>query len=160
MNIDWSTWQPTQRSVLVFIIQNKQILLIKKKRGLGAGKINGPGGKVEPDEIPWQAAIREVREETGLKPIGLEAMGELSFQFTDGLGMYCLVFVANSFRGIMQESEEATPFWAPIDQIPFAEMWADDILWLPHLLRGEKFRGFFTLEEDRLLTSRVDLVKV
>ena len=158
MNVDWSSWKPTQRSVLVFIICNGHILLIRKKRGLGAGKINGPGGKVEPEEIPWQAAVREVREETGLKPVGLEAMGELSFQFTDGLGMYCLVFVAHSFRGILQETDEALPFWVPIDQIPFQEMWADDILWMPHLLKSEKFRGFFTLENDRLLSSRVDLI--
>src|SRR5690348_10779969 len=37
--IDWATWQPTERANLCFVIRGGQILLIRKKRGLGAGKI-------------------------------------------------------------------------------------------------------------------------
>ena len=39
-----------------------QVLLIRKKRGLGAGKINGPGGKLDPGETFAQTAVREVQE--------------------------------------------------------------------------------------------------
>jgi 8-oxo-dGTP diphosphatase len=160
MNVDWSTWHPTLRTVLVFIVNNGNILLIRKKRGLGAGKINGPGGKVEPNEIPWQAAIREVREEIGVTPVGLEAMGELSFQFADGLAMYCVVFRAANYRGLLQETEEATPVWVPLHKIPFEEMWADDAHWFPYLLQGERFRGFFTLDVDKLLSAKVEAIPV
>jgi len=158
MNVDWATWKPTQKTVLVFVIHQGQILLIRKKRGLGAGKINGPGGKVEKNEVPWQAAIRELREEIGIVPVGIEVMGELFFQFTDGLAMYCMVFKATGFRGILKETEEATPIWVPLDKIPFDEMWADDTHWFPHLLKGEKFQGHFTLAEDKLLTARVEVI--
>jgi 8-oxo-dGTP pyrophosphatase MutT (NUDIX family) len=34
-----------------------------KKRGFGAGKFNGFGGKVEPQESILEGAIREFREE-------------------------------------------------------------------------------------------------
>ena len=39
-------------------MQNGKILLGKKKRGLGEGKFNGFGGKLEPGEDAFQAAIR------------------------------------------------------------------------------------------------------
>ncbi len=50
MNVDWTTWEPKERATLLFVIKEGQILLIRKKRGLGAGKINGPGGRLEPGE--------------------------------------------------------------------------------------------------------------
>jgi hypothetical protein len=46
--IDWATWQPSQRATLLFILREEKILLIHKLRGFGAGKINGPGGKIDP----------------------------------------------------------------------------------------------------------------
>ena len=63
LNTDWSTWQPTLRATLLFIVRDGEILLIRKKRGLGAGKINGPGGKIDPGETARQCAVREVEEE-------------------------------------------------------------------------------------------------
>ena len=50
-DIDWSQWHPTVRCTLLFVLRDGQVLLIRKKRGLGAGKINGPGGKLDPGEI-------------------------------------------------------------------------------------------------------------
>ena len=41
----------------MFIIDEakREVLLIRKKRGLGAGKINGPGGKIDPGEkFDWR----------------------------------------------------------------------------------------------------------
>ena len=63
--IDWSRWQPTELATLCFVIRDGQILLIHKKRGLGAGKINGPGGRIESGETAEQGAIRETQEEVG-----------------------------------------------------------------------------------------------
>ena len=46
-DIDWDTWQARDRATLLFVIRDGQVLLIHKKRGLGKGKVNGPGGRVE-----------------------------------------------------------------------------------------------------------------
>ena len=46
-DIDWSNWNPKIKATLMFIIKNNDVLLIHKKTGLGKGKINGPGGKIE-----------------------------------------------------------------------------------------------------------------
>ena len=40
--------------------------------GLGAGKINAPGGKLEAGETALAAAIRETQEEIGVTPLALE----------------------------------------------------------------------------------------
>ncbi len=49
---DWNNWEPGLRATLMFIVDEarEEVLLIRKKRGLGAGKINGPGGKIDPGE--------------------------------------------------------------------------------------------------------------
>ena len=66
--IEWSTWTPTDYATLTFILREGQVLLIRKKRGLGAGKINGPGGKLEKNESLAECAVREVQEEVGECP--------------------------------------------------------------------------------------------
>ena len=43
------------------------VLLIEKRRGLGEGWYNGPGGKCEAGETPRECAARETREEVGLE---------------------------------------------------------------------------------------------
>jgi len=61
-DIDWSSWRAVDRATLTFVTEGSRLLLIRKKRGLGAGKINGPGGRLEQGETPLACAIREVEE--------------------------------------------------------------------------------------------------
>ncbi len=42
-DVDWESWEPEQVATLLFVVKDTEVLLIHKKRGLGAGKINGPG---------------------------------------------------------------------------------------------------------------------
>lgn len=152
---DWSCWQPTERAVLCFIVQQGRILLIEKKRGLGAGKVNGPGGRIEAGETRLQAALRETEEEVGVVPLEVRESGVLSFQFTDGYALHCTVFRAEGYSGEFRETEEAKPFWSDLDSIPFDRMWADDIYWMEHLLAGRFFEGFFAFDQDRMLSQEV-----
>ena len=65
--VDWSRWEPTERAVLCFVRDGDRLLLIHKKTGLGAGKVNAPGGRIDPGEAAEEAAVREVREEVGVE---------------------------------------------------------------------------------------------
>jgi len=149
-------WVPQQRATLLFVIRGGQILLIRKKRGLGAGKINGPGGRIDPGETPLETAIREVQEELCVTPTGVRDCGELRFQFLDGLSLHGYVFTATDCDGDPRETEEATPLWTPIDAIPYDEMWADDRLWVPLMLAGTRFDGRFLFDGDRMLGFEVE----
>jgi 8-oxo-dGTP diphosphatase len=153
--IDWSSWRFTDHAVLCFIRMGGQLLLIRKKRGLGAGKINAPGGRLEPGETPMEAAIRETSEEVGLVPQDPKQQGELSFVFVDGYSLYCSVFFAGSYRGDLIETDEASPFWCAESGIPYHEMWEDDALWLPQALRGSYVQGVFIFDGDRMVSRRI-----
>jgi len=150
-DIDWTAWRPTDIATLVFIISGGRVLLIRKKRGLGAGKINAPGGRLDDGESPEACAAREVYEELRTRVVGLAAAGTLRFQFVDGYGIHVHVFRASGCEGTPTETDEAVPVWAPVDAIPFDEMWADDRLWVPHLLAGRSFDGRFVFDGDTML---------
>jgi 8-oxo-dGTP diphosphatase len=137
------------------LIQDGKILLIRKKRGLGAGKINGPGGRIEPGEEPHECAVRETSEEVGLTPLNVQNRGELHFQFADGYSLHCAVFVAHEFTGELIETDEALPIWTPLDSIPYDEMWADDIHWLPGVIAGGTFRGYFHFDGEKMLSKHL-----
>lgn len=133
-------------------IVDGELLLIRKQRGLGEGKVVGPGGKVEEGETPREAARREVREELRVDPVGLAKCGEFEFHFRDDEpdddSMFVHVFTADGIDGEPSATAEAVPEWHPATDPPYDEMWVDDRVWIPHVLDGESFTGRFVLSDD------------
>ena len=156
MEIDWATWQPQERATLLFVIRDGEILLIRKKRGLGAGKINGPGGRLEPGETPAQAAVRETREELCIETQSPSLRGELHFQFVDGYSLLCSVFTTDRYEGTPTETDEAAPLWTPLEAIPYEDMWEDDARWLPGMIEGRTFQGYFVFDGDKMLSHTIN----
>jgi len=154
--INWSTWAPREKATLGFIRQGGRVLLIRKKRGLGAGKINGFGGKLEAEELPLAAMQREAEEELRIQVVDPVPVGELNFQFTDGYSLSCTVFLITQFTGEPTATAEADPLWFSISNLPFDEMWADDRLWLRQALDGKRFRGFFAFSGDTMLSQFIE----
>ena len=158
VKIDWNTWQPGVRATLMFIVDEARdhVLLIRKKRGLGAGKINGPGGKMDPGETPAECAVRETQEELGVTALDPVDHGELWFQFVDGLALPVRVYRATRWEGEAVETPEAIPLWTPLDAIPFDEMWADDRHWLREVLvEKRRFVGRFVFDDDTMLSREI-----
>ena len=148
-------WQPDLTGTLLFVRQGDRVLLIRKKRGHGAGKINAPGGKLEPGETPLRCAIRETHEEVGISVRDAELRGRFSFLDLRAPQWFGYVFVAREFEGTPHETDEAVPLWYPLDALPFAQMWDDDRFWLPRILEGEKLEGEFLFDDGRLLAHRL-----
>lgn len=150
-DVDWESWTAKDPATLLFVVKDGRILLIHKKTGLGAGKINGPGGRFEEGESAVQCAVRELHEELRVSPIGTRYCGENRFQFVDGYSIHVFVFVADDIEGEPTETEEAAPRWTPLDDIPWAEMWEDDPLWLPLALEGKGFQARYLFDGDDML---------
>lgn len=149
--VDWSAWRARDEAVLCFIRRPGSLLLILKKRGLGAGLFNAPGGRIEPGETPEQAAVRETQEEVGVTPGALRDAGVLRFAFTDGYSIHCRVFTADAHTGTPVETDEAAPFWCRETEIPYGRMWADDRVWLPLLLSRRRFDASFIFDGELML---------
>lgn len=149
--INWSEWEAGIHATLMFIIRDGRILLIEKKRGLGAGKINGPGGKIDPGETSLEAIIRECQEELCITPHAPVKMGELWFVMSDCPDIRCDVYRSAAFDGTPTETDEAVPVWTAVDDIPYHRMWEDDRHWLPLLLDGTTFHGRFIFKQESML---------
>jgi hypothetical protein len=67
------------------------------------------------------------------------------------------IFFATEFEGDPVGGDEGKLRWFPVDEIPYGEMWEDDLHWLPLLLDCRDFDGAFYFNEDasRLLDFRL-----
>ncbi|MEN9405432.1 MAG: 7,8-dihydro-8-oxoguanine triphosphatase [Candidatus Parcubacteria bacterium] len=132
---------------LCLIQEDSKILLGLKKRGFGEGRWNGFGGKVEEGESIEEATIRETQEECGVHVADLIKVGIVDFLFQDGSKqMQVHFFRPGSYIGEPTETEEMKPQWFDVDEIPFSQMWPDDIYWFPLFLEGKKFKGRFLFD--------------
>lgn len=142
-------------ATLCFIIREgspSHVLLGKKKRGFGAGKFNGIGGKLAPDESPEDGIIREVHEEVGLilSKEALRPAGHITFQFPfrPEFDHFVHLFLTTEWDGEPCESAEMAPIWFAVNDIPFDQMWQDDAYWLPIVLNGKAILAEFEFGED------------
>lgn len=128
------------------------VLLGFKKRGFGAGKYTGFGGKIELDETPAEAAARELQEEACLSVDAnvLTPAGILSFFFPHrpSWSQQVHLFLMRSWTGNPAESDEMRPAWFGVDAIPYEQMWEDARHWLPCLLAGQAIQAKFTFAAD------------
>ncbi len=129
-----------------------------KKRGFGAGRWNGFGGKVADGESIEDAAHREFREEIGIDAGELQKCGTLVFHFSDKPEILEVsVFRVAGISGTPVETEEMRPQWFLESEIPYDEMWPDDRYWFPLFLAGKDFCGeFFFKDTECLLRYRVE----
>ncbi|MBR9679472.1 MAG: 8-oxo-dGTP diphosphatase [Candidatus Altiarchaeota archaeon] len=139
---------------LCYILKGRKLLMIDKKRGIGAGKLNVPGGKIDKGETPEQAVIREVKEEIGLDILNPEFRGIVEF-FQGNYLNVCYLFVCTEFTGEPTETEEAKPFWTNIDNIPYDRMWKPDKQWVPLILKGKTVLGRYEFQDQKLVSSQL-----
>jgi len=152
-------WVPDFIGTLMFVRRADEVLLIHKKTGHGAGRINAPGGKLERGEGVVAGACRETLEEVGLTVTQARVAAELRFVELNGPQWLGFALLANHYAGEEVETREARPFWCPIAEIPYTAMWADDVLWLPALLRSthtQPMVGNFLFDQGCLLEHRFD----
>ena len=146
---------------LCIVHQHSRVLLGMKKRGFGAGRWNGFGGKITSTETIEDATKREIQEEAGIKVENLDKVGIIDFEFKGNPEILQVhIFKSDNFSGELKESEEMKPQWFHVSEIPFREMWPDDIHWIPLLLNGKKFKGKFLFDKsDVILEQKLAEVK-
>jgi len=66
------------------LFREGRVLLVQRANGTYAGLWSAPGGKIETGETALAAALREVREETGLEAFDLRPLAEHEFDVPPG----------------------------------------------------------------------------
>lgn len=153
---------PTSLTATVCFIRRDGKLLLQR-RPVGrtwAGRLNGPGGKVDANEAPLSAVTREVWEETGLRittPIHHGTIG-LVFGVPATMYLHVNVYVCSNFSG-RTRGKEGCLRWYSEARLPFDAMWPDMRFWLPGVLAGGSIAGMCTYDAagDRLLDYALHL---
>ena len=139
------------------------VLLGYKKRGFGAGKYTGIGGKIEPGETVRVAAVREMQEETGvvMSPDDLVDAGHVTFYFParPEWNLTTRIFIGRRWQGEPTETEEIRPVWFEADHLPFDTMWDDATYWYPYVLANKRVKATFTFSTDckTVATSEIEM---
>jgi NADH pyrophosphatase NudC (nudix superfamily) len=149
-----------RNATLLFLVKKDgetitEICLPMKKRGFGKGRYNGVGGKVENETIE-DATRRETHEEIKVTVKEMQKVGEFAFTFPHkaDFNQVVHVYLSDSWEGNPTESEEMKPFWFSTTNIPYSQMWPDDILWLPGVLKGKYATGSFTFGEGDIILEQ------
>jgi hypothetical protein len=66
-------------------------------------------------------------------------------------------FVAHEWEGEPTETDEMAPKWFKLSKIPYKDMWADDIYWLPEVLAGKFVNATFHFDEnDQVIRHKIN----
>ena len=144
--------KPIRKAVRCFLINNNKVVVIKYKSGnKKEGYYDIPGGKIEEGENPEEAAIREMKEETGLIVTNLKLKGKMKIEYPKKI-FELLIFIAYEFEGRVQEFEENTSEWIEINELLNKEKKLSNIM----LLEKEYINGLIGDKCSFIMNIEVD----
>ena len=114
----------------------ESVLLLRRRKPPNEGLYNAPGGKIEAHEDPYEACLRELHEETGLRPRDLRLRAILTvITRTTGAQWLLFVFVADRPPGAADPiaTDEGELRWIPISEITGLPVPSDIPLIVPYL---------------------------
>ncbi len=130
----------THLRTLCFIRDGDRLLLLRRNKPPNRGLYNAPGGKLEPHEDPYEACLREVHEETGLRLPAARLRALLTvITRTTGERWLLFVFAAEKPPGTPDAAatDEGALRWVPLAEVPALPVVSDIPLILPHLFRDD-----------------------
>lgn len=126
---------------LCFVFNGEDVLLMKRSptRRIFPNQYNGVGGHVERDEDPYQCALREIKEETGLDVHTLTLRGIHNIDAGQQSGIIMFVFTAQSdSRAVIDNPDEGTLHWVPQQQVMQLDLVEDLPQIVPRILTMPK----------------------
>ncbi len=148
--------------VLCFVQHGADLLLIRgaATKRIWAGKYNGLGGHLEPNESPAAAARREIHEESGLTVHDLRLRGVITIQAGEPVGIGLYVYSAAAATRDVIESTEGQLEWVPAAAITSRELVEDLVTLIPRVLAmsdsDAPFSARYSYDADGRLVIRFD----
>jgi 8-oxo-dGTP diphosphatase len=118
-------WNEPHASVCVAVLRDGHVLLARRGNEPRKGKYVLPGGFVEFDETPYEAARREMREETTLDCHELDLLEVHTIPYRENETSLSIVFHARRWRGEPSAGDDAAALvWRPVDVVE-----SDEFAW-------------------------------
>jgi 8-oxo-dGTP diphosphatase len=127
---------PIYLRTLCFVRDGDRVLLIRRRKPPNEGLYNALGGKIEPHEDPYDAVVREVHEESGLR-IREPRLRAVITVITRTTGAQWVLFAFVAERPPDPPDPVATDEgdlrWVPLGEVAGLPVVSDLPLMLPHL---------------------------
>lgn len=107
--------RPLSLGAGVVVVHDRRVLLVRNIRGVTRGRYLLPAGRLEPAELPDQAAVREAFEETNLRVEVEGLLGVRLWVMDDGEHNYFFMFLAR----LLSPVSDLRPNPAEIDDARF-----------------------------------------
>lgn len=120
----------TDLGVAAAVVADHKLLIVQEKNGIHAGKWGLPKGYVDEAELPEHAAIRELKEETGLDGEILRILGIRTRVKTEKTAVFiCYLVEVMDYKTTRCEKEISDLKWVKSTQI-------DEINWLSTTMKS------------------------
>ncbi|WP_028387901.1 8-oxo-dGTP diphosphatase MutT [Legionella fairfieldensis] len=105
-------------AVAVIFNAEKHVLITRRAaHATHGGMWEFPGGKLEPDESPSSALIREIKEEVDIDILDYLFLGEVTHQYNDKL-VHLLIFSVYNYLGKARCCESQTELrWVKVNEL-------------------------------------------
>ena len=104
-----------RKAVRTYLIEDDKIVVIKYKKH-DNGYYDIPGGKIEENESPTKASIREFKEETGIDILKQHYIGNNIIEFPDRIFDFD-IYIVDEYKGKPLEFEENNSMWVDLNKI-------------------------------------------
>lgn len=156
--------KPIRKAVRCYLIEDDRVVVTKYKEGnKKEGYYDIPGGKIEEGELPEYAAIREMKEETGINIKNLKCKGNMIIEYPNRKYDFD-IFISNEYNGTPQEFDENTSEWIKIEEVLKSEKILSNIIILDRffiqgLINDDfKFDMYIIVDEyENILQVKYDL---
>lgn len=126
--------------VVVGLIKNKEGHILVARRGPHQShpqKLEFPGGKIDPNELPLPALVRELHEELGIHVKDATFVLEVPFEYQQEGLVRLHVWVVESFEGEPYGAEGQEIFWVSLEQINNADFLHANTIIIDYLLAAK-----------------------
>lgn len=126
--------------VLIFIFRQKKVLLLhgSETKKIWPGQYNGIGGHIEQGEDIQTAAVRELREETGLIDSYVEFCGNILIDTGQSPGITLFLFKGKYQGGEIIPSDEGKLEWINLESIRNYKLVEDLQFLLPKIAQWKR----------------------